>query len=37
MKVAFWDRDGVINRDYDYIYKWEDFVYCQGVIKALKW
>ncbi len=32
----FLDRDGVINEDFGYVYKWEDFVFIDGVIEALK-
>lgn len=32
----FLDRDGVINRDFGYVYKIEDFKIIPGVLKALK-
>jgi len=35
--AAFLDRDGVINYDYGYIYKYEDFKFRPGVIKGLKY
>lgn len=35
-KFIFLDRDGVINEDYGYVYKWEDFVFIKGVIEAFK-
>lgn len=35
-KVIFLDRDGVINYDFGYVYKIEDFVFIKGVIEALK-
>lgn len=36
MKAAFLDRDGVINEDYGYVHKWEDFKFCAGAIEGLK-
>jgi D-glycero-D-manno-heptose 1,7-bisphosphate phosphatase len=36
MKVAFLDRDGVINKDAGYIYKINDFEFVDGCIDALK-
>ena len=35
-KVAFLDRDGVINQDYGYVYKVDHFIFCEGVIEALQ-
>ena len=35
-KAVFLDRDGVINIDKAYVYKIEDFEFCQGVFEALK-
>jgi len=35
-KVAFLDRDGVINRDYGYVYREEDFEFLPGVFEALR-
>ena len=35
MKVAFLDRDGVINEDTGYTYRWEQFVYKRLVKTAL--
>ena len=35
-KAAFLDRDGVINYDYGYVYKLEDFKFCEGIFEALK-
>ena len=35
MKVAFFDRDGVINKDISYLYKWEYFEYQKLVKTAL--
>ena len=32
MKVAFLDRDGLINKDFGYVYKWENFEY-QKLVK----
>ncbi|MDC1159046.1 HAD-IIIA family hydrolase [Pelagibacteraceae bacterium] len=34
--AAFLDRDGVINYDYGYVYKYEDFKLRPGVIKGLQ-
>lgn len=34
-KVAFLDRDGVINKDLSYVYKREDFHFVDGCIEAL--
>ncbi len=36
MKVAFLDRDGVINKDTGYTYKIDDFEFTDGCITALK-
>ncbi len=35
-KAIFLDRDGVINYDYGFIYKWSEFKFIDGVIKALQ-
>lgn len=35
-KAVFLDRDGVINIDKSYVYKIEDFTFCEGVFEALK-
>ena len=35
-KAVFLDRDGTINIDKHYLYKWEDFDYLDGVIEGLK-
>ncbi len=35
-KCAFLDRDGVINYDYGYVHKKENFVFKKNVIKAIK-
>ena len=34
--AAFLDRDGVINHDYGYVYKYENFKLRKGVIKGLQ-
>ena len=34
--AAFLDRDGVINYDFGYVYKYEDFKLRPGVVKGLK-
>ena len=35
MKAAFFDRDGVINKDIGYLHKWEDFEYEKYVKTSL--
>ena len=35
-KAVFLDRDGVINVDKSYVYKQEDFEFCEGVFEALQ-
>jgi len=35
-KALFLDRDGVINKEKDYVYKIEDFEFIEGVFEALK-
>ncbi len=35
-KVAFLDRDGVINEDKGYVHLWKDFSFCKGSIIGLK-
>ena len=35
-RIAFLDRDGVINVDKSYLYKWSEFEYCDGTIDGLK-
>ena len=36
IKVAFLDRDGVINKEINYLYKIEDFEYTENCIEGLK-
>ena len=36
MKVLFLDRDGVINKDLNYVHKKEDFYFKYGIFKLLK-
>ena len=36
MKVAFLDRDGVINKDTEYLYKIDDFEFTSGCVAGLK-
>jgi D-glycero-D-manno-heptose 1,7-bisphosphate phosphatase len=36
-RVAFLDRDGVINVDTDFVYRWEDFQFCHKSIEAMQW
>jgi D-glycero-D-manno-heptose 1,7-bisphosphate phosphatase len=35
-KAAFLDRDGVINRDKGYVYRWEDFEFMPGAVEAMR-
>lgn len=35
-KCAFFDRDGVINQDNGYVYKIEDFIFCDGLFELLE-
>lgn len=35
-KCAFFDRDGVVNEDYEYVHKVENFVFCEGLFELLK-
>lgn len=35
-KIAFLDRDGVINKEVNYLHKWEDFEFTDSCIDALK-
>ena len=34
--AAFLDRDGVINIDHGYLYRWEDFAFVPGAVDALR-
>ena len=34
-RAIFIDRDGVINHDYGYVYKWADFKFIKGCIEGL--
>ncbi len=34
--AAFLDRDGVINIDHGYVFRWEDFVFAPGAIDAMR-
>ncbi len=36
-KALFLDRDGVVNIDKSYLYKKEDFVFCDGIFELLKY
>ena len=36
MKVVFLDRDGVINKDFGYVYRITDFVFIEGIIETCK-
>ena len=35
MKVIFLDRDGVVNEDYGYVYKIDNFVFKDGILSLL--
>lgn len=35
-KAVFLDRDGVINKDKGYVYRIEDFEFCEGVFETLR-
>lgn len=35
-KAAFLDRDGVINKDKAYVYRWEDFEFLPGAIDGMR-
>ncbi|MDA1148861.1 MAG: HAD family hydrolase [Bacteroidetes bacterium] len=35
-KGIFLDRDGVLNEDFGYVYRWEDFKFLPGVIESLR-
>lgn len=35
-KAAFLDRDGVINIDHGYVYRWDDFEFVPGAIAAMR-
>jgi rfaE bifunctional protein nucleotidyltransferase chain/domain len=35
-KAAFLDRDGVINQDKSYVYRWEDFEFVPGAIEGMQ-
>jgi len=34
--AAFLDRDGVINIDHGYVYRWRDFVFVPGAVDAMR-
>ena len=36
-KAVFLDRDGIINVDKSYLYKIEEFEFCEGIIEVLKY
>lgn len=35
-KAAFLDRDGVVNIDHGYVYRWEDFAFVPGAVSAMR-
>lgn len=36
MKAVFFDRDGVVNRDFGYVYQQEDFIFMDGIFELLE-
>ena len=34
--AAFLDRDGVINIDHGYVYRWEDFAFVPGAVDGMR-
>jgi D-glycero-D-manno-heptose 1,7-bisphosphate phosphatase len=36
MRALFLDRDGIINQDFGYVYKIEDFKFCDGIFELLR-
>lgn len=36
MKAVFFDRDGVVNRDFGYVYQAEDFIFTDGIFELLE-
>lgn len=34
--AAFLDRDGVVNIDHGYVYRWEDFTFVPGAVDAMR-
>ena len=36
MRAIFLDRDGIINTDHSYVYKKENFEFCNGIFKTLQ-
>ena len=36
-KALFLDRDGVVNIDYGYVYKIEDFIFIDGIFKLIRY
>ena len=36
MKAIFLDRDGIINMDHSYVYKIDNFEFCEGIFEALQ-
>lgn len=35
-KVLFLDRDGIVNEEYNYVYKIDDFQFCDGIFELCK-
>ena len=35
-RAVFIDRDGVVNHDFGYVFRWEDFKFIDGAIEAMK-
>lgn len=36
MKAVFFDRDGIINKDFGYVYKSEEFIFLENIFELLK-
>ncbi|WP_416182659.1 D-glycero-alpha-D-manno-heptose-1,7-bisphosphate 7-phosphatase [Helicobacter anatolicus] len=36
LKAVFFDRDGVVNKDFGYVYKQEDFIFLEGIFEVLE-
>lgn len=36
MRVAFFDRDGVVNQDFGYVYQPENFIFMDGIFELLE-
>ena len=36
-KVLFLDRDGIVNEEYNYVHKIDDFEFCDGIFELCKY